>query len=121
MSSEKSRWPGVSSRFSTCPSCGKRSTVDVTEIPRCARAPSSPTWRRRRRALGADGAGLGELPAVEQELLGQRGLARVRVGDDRERAAARRLVQDPLRTRRDGGYVGHRGVSSSVSPVAARS
>ena len=34
VSSEKSRWPGVSSRFSTTPPCSKRSTVEETEIPR---------------------------------------------------------------------------------------
>ena len=34
MSSEKSLCPGVSSRLNTTSSCSKRSTVDVTEMPR---------------------------------------------------------------------------------------
>ena len=34
VSSEKSLCPGVSSRLKTTPSCSKRSTVEVTEIPR---------------------------------------------------------------------------------------
>ena len=37
-------------------------------------------------ALALDRAGQVQRPAVEQELLGERGLARVRVRDDREGA-----------------------------------
>jgi hypothetical protein len=49
-------------------------------------------------APGLDLAGLLHRPPVEQELLGQGGLARVGVADDRERAPVRREV---------GGLVGH--------------
>ena len=35
VSSEKSWWPGVSSRFSTQPPYSNWSTVDVIEMPRC--------------------------------------------------------------------------------------
>jgi hypothetical protein len=35
VSSEKSSWPGVSSRFTVCPAYGNCITELVTEIPRC--------------------------------------------------------------------------------------
>ena len=51
VSSEKSLCPGVSSRLKTTPSCSKRSTVDVTEMPRrCSRSIQSDVaarWPRR--------------------------------------------------------------------------
>ena len=58
---------------------------------------------RRRRPLaaaGGDRAGLPDRAGVEQQLLGEGGLARVRVRDDRERAAARRLLHHASRCRR---------------------
>ena len=113
VSSEKSRWPGRVEEvqhdavvLEAQHRGGDRDPAPALDLhPVRRRGPAA--------ALGAHGAGLEELPAVQQELLGQRGLARVRVGDDREGAAPCRLVQDPLRTRRDGGHVGHRGVSSA--------
>ena len=54
-------------------------------------------------AAGLDRAGLGDRAAVEQQLLGQRRLAGVRVGDDRERAASRRLGDDVFGAGRQAG------------------
>ena len=53
-------------------------------------------------AARLDRAGLGDRAAVEQQLLGQRRLAGVRVGDDREGAPARGLGHDAIGARRGG-------------------
>jgi hypothetical protein len=52
VSSPKSWWPGVSSRFIVCPSYGNCSTVEVIEIPRSRSSSiqSDVAARARRRA-----------------------------------------------------------------------
>jgi hypothetical protein len=70
---------------------------------------------------GPDLTGLLNRPAVEEELLGERGLARVGVADDGERAAARRAVGEGL------GHAEHRVRApgekqyGSVGPASQRS
>ena len=95
VSSEKSLCPGVSSRLKTTPSCSKRSTVEVTEMPRrrSSSIQSDVAARRPRRAV--TDAGLADRAGVQQQLLGERRLAGVGVRDDREGPAARRLFDHP--------------------------
>ena len=65
------------------------------------------------RAAALDRAGDVDRVAVEQQLLGQRRLAGVRVGDDRERPPAGGLGRDHA-TRRGGGCGGHRRAQTGV-------
>jgi hypothetical protein len=79
-------WPGVSSRLKTIPLRSKVMTELVTEMPRaCSIAIQSD---RVCAALAAclDRAGQLDGAAEQQQLLGERRLAGVRVRDDRERA-----------------------------------
>ena len=95
VSSEKSRWPGVSSRLKTTSLVGEAQHRRGDRDPALLlESPSSPTSvaLRLRRALTAP-ASL-HRAAVEQQLLGQRRLAGVGVADDREGAPAGGLVGD---------------------------
>ena len=56
-------------------------------------APSSRDVAARRPVVGLDGATRRDRTRVEQELLGERGLAGVGVADDRERATTRRFAE----------------------------
>ena len=85
------------------PSCSKVITELVTEMPRsCSISIQSERVRRRSpRALHV--AGQLDGAAEQQQLLGQRGLAGVRVRDDRERAPARDLALRRIERGSQGG------------------
>ena len=86
---EKSSWPGVSSRLKVQPPYSKVITEVVTEMPRCCSIFIQSERARRRSPARLDLAGEMDRAAEQQQLLGQRRLAGVRVRDDREGAAAR--------------------------------
>ena len=88
MSSEKSSWPGVSSRLKTRPSYSKVITEVTTEMPRSRSISIQSERVCTRFSLRLDLAGELDGAAEQQQLFGQRGLAGVRVRDDREGAAA---------------------------------
>ena len=73
----------MQSRYGNC------ITEEVTEMPRCCsrRIQSEVAWRVGLAAL--DGAGHLDRAAEQQQLLGQRGLAGIRVGDDGKGAPTR--------------------------------
>ena len=62
-----------------------------------------------------DGAGELDRAAEQQQLLGQRRLARVRVGDDREGAAPRDILREGL----IGGCFAHWGTFAPRAPALA--
>ena len=76
----------------------------MTEIPRrrSSSIQSDVAARRPRRAVTEPG--LADRAGVQQQLLGERGLARVRVRDDREGAPARRLLHHASVIHEDSGY-----------------
>ena len=88
MSSEKSSWPGVSSRLKTAPSYSNVITEVTTEMPRSRSIAIQSERVLRLSLLRLDLAGKLDRAAEQQELLGQRGLAGVGMGDDRKRAPA---------------------------------
>jgi hypothetical protein len=97
VSSEKSWWPGVSSRLMTDARYSICITLEATEMPRCfsISIQSEVAWREAFLALTEPAIWIA--PEKQQQLLGERRLARVRVGNDGEGAAAAHL----------GGEVGH--------------
>jgi hypothetical protein len=87
VSSLKSWWPGVSSRLNTSPSCSNVITDEVTEMPRCCSIAIQSLAARRRSPRAFTSPGDVDRAAGQQQPLGQRRLAGIGVGDDRERAA----------------------------------
>jgi hypothetical protein len=82
------RWPGVSSRLMTQSRYSICITELATEMPRCfsISIQSDVAWRAGLARLHA--AGDLDRAREQQQLFGQRGLARVRVGNDGKRAPA---------------------------------
>ena len=100
MSSEKSSWPGVSSRLKTHPACSNVIAEVTTEMPRSRSMPIQSEHVRRCSPSARTLPESWMASPARSKVLGQGGLAGVGVGDDREGAAAGDL----------GVGVGHRGV-----------
>jgi hypothetical protein len=96
VSSEKSSWPGVSSRLKTWSPYSKVITEVTTEMPRSRSIfiQSERVWILSRLALTSPASWIA--PPKSKQLLGQRRLAGVGVRDDRESAPPRHRAREGI-------------------------